>query len=163
MNAAVAAVGPEAADEVHRLTQLAFGGYDWLTPPSSALSETEDDVRRDLQRHGGALARIDGRAVAALRFVVEPHSLWVRRVAVDPAWQGRGVGRQLMRWAEARAAERGYGELRLGVRGQLSGNREFYERLGYRVVRRHHFPGTRDVHWIEMARSVDQAAQAAEA
>lgn len=144
--------GPEAALEVHRLTQLAFAGYGWLTPPSGALAETEDDVRRDLQQHGGALARLDGTAVGALRLRSEPRQLWVRRVAVDPARQGHGIGRALMDWAQRLAEARGLAEVRLGVREQLPGNRAFYERLGYRVVRAHHRPGTDQVHWYEMAR-----------
>ena len=151
---AVQAAGPESAREVHRLTQLAFAGYGWLTPPSGALSENEDDVRRDLQQHGGALARLDGAAVGALRLRQEPKALWVRRVAVDPARQGDGVGRGLMRWAEREAAARGLAEVRLGVRAQLPGNRAFYERLGYRVLRAHPRPGSEEVHWLEMGRPI---------
>ena len=159
----VSAAGPEAAAEVHRLTQAAFGGYGWLTPPSGAINETEDDVRRDLAQHGGALARLDGVAVGALRLVVEPRHLHVRRVAVDPAVQGAGIGRALMEWVEARARELGRDEVRLGVRAQLPGNRSFYERLGYGVVREHHYPGTRDVLWYEMAKAVDGDRRAVEA
>lgn len=150
---AVQAAGPEAAREVHRLTQLAFAGYGWLTPPSGALSETEDDVRRDLRESGGALARLDGAPVGALRMRTEPQALWVRRVAVDPAQQGLGVGRALMRWAERLASARGLPEVRLGVRAQLPGNRAFYERLGYRVLRAHPRPGSDEVHWLEMVTS----------
>jgi GNAT superfamily N-acetyltransferase len=156
---AVAAAGPESAREVHRLTQLAFGGYGWLTPPSGALAETEDDVRRDLRQHGGALARAGGGAVGALRLRVEPRTLWVRRVAVDPAVQGRGVGRALMRWAERRALELGLPEVRLGVREQLPGNRAFYEKLGYRVIRAHPRPGSDQVHWFEMGRPAGGAQE----
>jgi GNAT superfamily N-acetyltransferase len=148
----VQAAGPEAALEVHRLTQLAFAGYGWLSPPSGALAETEDDVRHDLQQHGGAVARVDGTAVGALRLRSEGRQLWVRRVAVDPARQGQGIGRELMAWAERLAASRGLAEVRLGVREQLPGNRAFYERLGYRVARAHHRPGTDQVHWFEMSR-----------
>jgi len=148
----IQAAGPNSALEVHRLTQLAFGAYGWLTPPSGALAETEDDVRRDLQQQGGALARIAGTAVGALRLRFEPKALWVRRVAVDPAHQGHGVGRELMRWAERQAAARGLPEVRLGVREQLPGNRAFYEKLGYRVLQRHLRPGTSEVHWLEMSR-----------
>ena len=155
----VAAVGAEAAAEVHRLTQAAFGGYSWLTPPSGAINETEDDVRRDLAQHGGALARLDGQAVGALRMVVEPRHLHVRRVAVLPAHQGAGIGRELMAWAEDRARGLARSEVRLGVRAQLPGNREFYERLGYRVVREHHYPGTRDVLWYELAKVVTAAVR----
>jgi GNAT superfamily N-acetyltransferase len=150
----VLAAGPESAREVHRLTQLAFAEYGWLTPPSGALAETEDDVRRDLQRHHGALARLDGSAVGALRLRAEGRQLWVRRVAVDPARQGQGIGRALMAWALSWAASRGLAEVRLGVRAQLPGNRAFYERLGYQVARAHHRPGTDQVHWFEMSHPV---------
>jgi ribosomal protein S18 acetylase RimI-like enzyme/glutaredoxin len=149
----IQAARADSALEVHRLTQLAFGGYGWLTPPSGALAETEDDVRRDLQLRGGALARMAGAAVGALRLRFEPKALWVRRVAVDPAHQGHGVGRELMRWAEQQAAEQGLAEVRLGVREQLPGNRAFYEKLGYRVIQEHLRPGTNQVHWFEMSRS----------
>ena len=145
-------VGAEAAFEVHRVTQLAFAGYGWLTPPSGALGETEDDVRRDLQRYGGAVARLDGSAVGALRLRTVPGKLWVLRVAVDPARQGLGIGRRLMDWALQQAGARGLNEVRLGVREQLPGNRAFYERLGYRVVRAHNRPGTDQVHWYEMGK-----------
>ena len=120
---------------MHALTRAAFGGYTWLRPPSGAINESEDDVRRDLAAHGGVLARLDGAPVAAARFVLEPRLLHVRRVAVDPARQGTGIGRELMLWVERHARERGFREVRLGVRAQLPGNRAFYERLGYRVVR----------------------------
>lgn len=149
----VGRVGPEAAGEVHRLTQLAFGGYGWLRPPSGALRETEDDVRRDLAQHGGAVARRSGAAVGALRLVVEPDRLVVRRVAVDPSQQGRGVGRALMEWAHEHARQLGVGSVRLGVRAQLPGNLAFYEGLGYRVKRAHTYPGTEEVHWYELERA----------
>jgi len=155
LDLSISRAGPESAAEVHRLTKRAFGGYTWLTPPSGAIDETEDDVRRDLQQHGGALARLDGTPVACLRFVVEPNVLRVRRVAVEPDRQGAGIGRALMRWAESYASGHGFLEIRLSVRGQLPGNRRFYEGLGYRVVREVPFPGTRDVHWLEMARALD--------
>ena len=37
----VVACGPEAAADVHRLTQAAFAEYASLTPPSGAVFETE--------------------------------------------------------------------------------------------------------------------------
>ena len=37
----------------------------------------------------------------------------VHRVMVDPRYQGRGIARELMRFAETRAGELGYGAIRL--------------------------------------------------
>jgi len=136
----VTGCGPEAAEDVHRLTQLAFAAYGWMTPPSGALRETVDVVRRDLEEGGGAIASLAGRAVGALRLVSEPGSLEVRRVAVEPAFQRRGIGAALMAWAREEAGRQGCGELTVNVRLQLPGNRAFYERLGYRVVAEHPHP-----------------------
>ncbi len=121
-----------------------------MHPPSGALEETEADVRRDLEVHGGVLARLGGTAVAGLRFVREPQALHVRRLAVDPAYQGRGIGRALMEWVQAHARGQGLRQIRVGVRRELPGNRAFYERLGYQVVRERSHPGHDAVTWYEM-------------
>jgi ribosomal protein S18 acetylase RimI-like enzyme len=54
----------------------------------------------------------------------------VRFMAVAPAWQGRGVGRQLLRHLEDAARQRGYGRLVLHAREAAV---PFYIRLGYTV------------------------------
>ena len=152
MKVDVRGCGAEAAAEVHRLTQVAFANHASLDPPSGALRESEEDVRRDLERGGGALATVDGATVGALRYEVRPFWLHARRVAVDPAFQNRGIGRALMRWAEEEARRRGLSEVRLGVRRQLPENQAFYERLGYEVLAAHSHPGHAEVTWYEMGR-----------
>lgn len=142
--------GPEAAAELHHLTKAAFAGYGWLDPPSGALSETEDDVRQDLARHHGLLYRLDGRFVAGLRLERRPDHLYVYRVAVDPAFQRRGIGRALMEWVHQYCRKAGVAEVRVGVRSQLPGNRQFYEALGYEVIAVHSHPGHTTVTWYEM-------------
>jgi tRNA threonylcarbamoyladenosine biosynthesis protein TsaE len=153
LNIQVTECGPEAAEEVHRVTQLAFAQYGRLTPPSGALKETVGTVRRDLEQSGGALARLAdrGRVVGALRLVSESRYLLVRRVAVDPAFQRHGVGTALMDWAREEAGRRGHREIQVRVRGELPGNRSFYERLGYQVIGEHPFPNAPHMVWLEMA------------
>jgi tRNA threonylcarbamoyladenosine biosynthesis protein TsaE len=146
--------GPEAAPEVHRLTQQAFKDYGRLTPPSGAMRETEETVRADLARGGGALARIGPRAIGCLRLEPGAGYLSVRRLAVDPAWQRQGVGRALMAWSVEYAKAEGYVEVRVGVRTQLPGNLRFYEGLGYTVIAEHRHAGYAEVTWLEMRRGV---------
>jgi GNAT superfamily N-acetyltransferase len=62
--------------------------------------------------------------------------LHVGRVAVVPAWRGRGVATALMGWFEEFAASRGLSEIRLAVRLTLPRNEVFYHRLGYRPTGR---------------------------
>ena len=151
MTFTVEGCGPEAAETVFRLTRLAFAPQTSLQPPSGALSETLETVRKDLELHGGALASNGVERVGALRLVRERDHLHVRRVAVDPAWQGRGAGRALMEWARGEAVSSGYRQLRLGVRSALPGNLAFYERLGYRVIAEHPHQSVPAATWFELA------------
>jgi ribosomal protein S18 acetylase RimI-like enzyme len=151
----LARCGPEAAETVHRLTQAAFAGYTWLDPPSGVTGEGIETVTADLARHGGALAFADGRPLGCLRLEVGHDALHVRRVAVDPAGQGGGIGRALMRWADAEARRRGFRRVTVGVRLALTGNLEFYRRLGYRQTAVHSHPGYDRPTWALLAKDLD--------
>jgi tRNA threonylcarbamoyladenosine biosynthesis protein TsaE len=127
--------GPVDAAVVHEVTQAAFAGYGTLDPPSGALRETVESVAVDLEQHGGLLAYdAAGQPVGALRFARFDGLLAVRRVAVVPALQGRGVGKLLLERAEAAAVAAGEAELRLGVRHQLMDNLGYWQRRGYQAV-----------------------------
>lgn len=146
--------GRDAATIVHELTQAAFAGYEALDPPSGASRETAEAVRRDLAAARGALAWLDSRPVGCLRFVVAPDHLHVRRVAVTPELQGRGIGRALMAWAERQASDRGLARVTVGVRLSLPGNLAFYRRLGYEVVAEYSHPGYGRPTWVSMEKGV---------
>jgi tRNA threonylcarbamoyladenosine biosynthesis protein TsaE len=145
--------GPEAAGVVHRLTQAAFAGYGSLAPPSGALRETVDVVRGDLANGGGAIAHLDGSAVGCLRWELRD-DFHVRRVAVDPAFARRGVGRALMHWAEDEARRRGHAAVTVGVRIALPGNQQFYETLGYEVVGEHRHDGFAEPTWLALRKAL---------
>jgi GNAT superfamily N-acetyltransferase len=111
-------------------------------------------VRDDLLQSGGAIGQIGKETVGCLRFDAAPGFLHVRRVAVDPAWQRRGVGTGLMQWSHEYARTRGLPEVRVGVRVQLPENLRFYETLGYAMLAEHRHPGYRRVTWLELRRPV---------
>jgi len=143
--------GPERAGEVHRLTQAAFRGYAALDPPSGALRETLERVRDDLAAGGGAIAEVGGEAVGCLRWELAANGdLHVRRVAVAPALQRRGLGRGLMAWAEAEARSRGCDGVSVGVRTGLAGNLAFYRALGYEVTGEHRHEGYASPTWLAL-------------
>jgi GNAT superfamily N-acetyltransferase len=130
---------PERTEVVHELTQMAFAPYAALARPSGALAETVEDVRADLLAGGGLIA-YDERwetALGALRWRLEDDHLWVKRVAVDPAHQGQGVGDFLMDACRGICHAHRRDRIRLGVRHALTENRAWYERRGYRVVVHH--------------------------
>jgi GNAT superfamily N-acetyltransferase len=134
-----------------------------LDPPSGALQETLHQVQADLRPElrpgtrgaGAALALLDGRAVGCLRWEVMPAGdFHVRRLAVEPVAQGRGVGGALMAWAEREAAARGCAAVTLGVRVALPGNLAFYTKLGYQVTGEHRHAGYRETTWLSMRKPV---------
>ena len=57
--------------------------------------------------------------------------LFVETVAVRAGWQGKGLGRKLMAFAEEVARERGLREIRLYTNEKMTENLPFYRDLGY--------------------------------
>ncbi|GAA3235411.1 GNAT family N-acetyltransferase [Actinocorallia longicatena] len=73
-----------------------------------------------------------GDPVSALIVLVpEPGVLLVENVAVDPAAQGRGLGRALLAFAEDEARRLGLPAVRLYTHRLMASNIALYERLGY--------------------------------
>jgi ribosomal protein S18 acetylase RimI-like enzyme len=58
----------------------------------------------------------------------------VYSLAVDPRWQGRGVGSRLLRAAESRAADHGCTFIRLEVRADNARAIRQYVRAGYAEI-----------------------------
>jgi ribosomal protein S18 acetylase RimI-like enzyme len=88
-----------------------------------------------------------------------PH-LWAVRVF----WplQGAGLGSALMAEAERRAAERGAGQLELGVEPGNDAARRFYRRLGYRPMgmRRPRRPSAKDPEQVILRKELGRPATA---
>ena len=76
--------------------------------------------------------RVVGVLVLRLRDAV----LLLESVAVDPACQGRGIGRSLITHAERAARDAGLGAVDLYTNAQMTENLRMYPSLGYEVVDR---------------------------
>ena len=57
-------------------------------------------------------------------------------LAVQPGYQRRAIGRQLLEWLEASARTAGIFTVNLELRADNDGARSFYEKLGYRETGR---------------------------
>lgn len=75
----------------------------------------------------GAAQRLVGTVMAGY----DGHRGWVYYLAVDPAWQGRGVGRRLMQRVEADLLALGCPKINLMVRADNNAVLDFYARLGF--------------------------------
>ena len=74
----------------------------------------------------------EGGAIAGIIVLLpRPDHLLLDNIAVAPAWQGRGLGRRLLAFAEAEAARRGYREIRLYTHQTMTENHRLYTAIGY--------------------------------
>ena len=123
-----AADAPAAA----ALIRAAFADQGKATdPPSSALRETPEIVAEKLVKGGGAGLERDGRLIGVVLWAPQEDALYVGRLAVAPAWRGRGLAGRLLQAAEAEAARRGFARLRLHARIELPSNRRLFARHGF--------------------------------
>jgi GNAT superfamily N-acetyltransferase len=78
------------------------------------------------------LAELDGRIVGTAMAGYDGHRGWLYAVGVLPAERGRGIGRALVEWAEARLALLGCPKVNLQVLAAKPDSQRFWLALGYR-------------------------------
>jgi len=83
----------------------------------------------------------DGQCVGVLVLVPKADHLLLENVAVDPAHQGRGLGRLLMDFAEAEARRLGLPEVRLYTNALMTENVGLYTARGYVETERREIAG----------------------
>jgi len=66
--------------------------------------------------------------------------LIVHRLAVNPVFQGKGIGRKLMEFAVQYAVESGYSSIRLDVIGSNQEANKLYRGMGFRKAGSFRFP-----------------------
>lgn len=67
-------------------------------------------------------------------------SLYVHRLAVDPQFQKKGIGKKLMDYAEDFAKKNNFISIRLDTFSKNKNNMRFYERRGYKRLEEVFFP-----------------------
>jgi tRNA threonylcarbamoyl adenosine modification protein YjeE len=128
-------VGPESAEAVRDVVREAFEARPLLDPPPAALTEDVEELADLLAKQGGLLAYLDGRAVGAL--VLDPigSTMYLRRFGVSPTAQGHGIAARLIDAAVDASA--GFDDLTVVAREELPATIGFWERRGFREIRRY--------------------------
>lgn len=126
-----------------------------IDPLPSALNETAESVASQLSEDGGAVAEAGARLIGAVIWRREGSSLYVSRLAVPPAWRGRGIARALLAAAEAEARRRNLPQLHLGTRLALEDNRKLFRGEGFVETTRHAHEGFLTPTWVRMEKRID--------
>lgn len=122
------------AGAITRLVEAAYAPY--LARGLPRPAPMDDDYDRKVTDDEVWIADDAGAVAGILILVPQPDHLLLENVAVDPAHQGRGIGRQLLRVAETRAAQLRLPELRLYTQQGMTENVELYGRFGYQETER---------------------------
>ena len=124
----------EDVAQIARLVNTAYAKYlDRMEKvPAPMLADYAALIASD-----GVYVLVSGAEVTGLLVLkAQDLALFIEDVAVDPAVQGRGLGRRLMAFAEQYAREHGLRELRLYTNEVMVENLGFYQRLGFEEVER---------------------------
>lgn len=133
---------------------ISQGIYQW-----SVLYPSESEFREDIEKERLYVKTLRGKiiGVIALCSEMDPeyrevewltpsgNNLYVHRLAVHPAYQGKGHARKLMDFAEDKARTRGYVSIRLDTFSQNQRNQKFYELRGYKRLGDVYFPNQSDL------------------
>ena len=142
---------PADCDAVAALIRLAFAAQPVRTdPPPSALREDAASVAAHLVAGGGSVAEVDGQLVGSVMWEPKGGGLYLERLAVDPAWRGRGIARSLVAVVEEAARQTGAPRVHLGTRLVLTDNRRLFAACGFVEIARHAHPGYAAPTWVEM-------------
>ncbi len=69
--------------------------------------------------------------VGVLELLITDEGFLLDSVAVDPMAQGSGIGRKLLKFAEAEAVRQGYDSIYLMTNEKMTENQALYGRIGY--------------------------------
>ena len=158
-NPAPLRIDPDTFGDWQSLLDLILDAFAYMNgvidPPSSALKLTPASLEQKARDEIGYVVYVDGTLVACAFFRPEPHvCLFIGKLAVSPAFQGRGLGRALLDQAVADARRLGLTRLRLETRIELTGNHRQFEHWGFVKTAENAHKGYDRTTSIEMQRVV---------
>ena len=117
------------AENVAACVASSFTPYiERMGKPPQPMLRNYNDVIAD---HPVYLACVDDKLVGVLVLSQGVDGFSLDIVAVDPRIQGRGIGKQLVQFAEAQARAGGADSIHLFTNALMVENQAFYSRLGY--------------------------------
>lgn len=127
---------PEDIPEIMNIIHEAFLIYmenGCLPSPPSALFETEDELRLDMEKKCVLAAEIKGRVSGTIRLEFDGERAYLSRFAVAPSLHRSGIGKALLNEAEAQARTRNVRELSLHTSLEAKNIVRLYKEHGYIV------------------------------
>ena len=148
---------PEFADwnALLLLLQSAFAYMDGRVDPPSSLHRMGVEQLRAKARQESLILATDGYALVGCAFAeVRSDCVYVGKVAVNVAYRGRGIARQLLTVVESIARRSGLEFLELQTRVELVENHQTFAALGFKKFAETAHPGYTRTTSITMRRHI---------
>ena len=139
--------GAADAAAIRALTREAYGK--WVAVAGREPLPMRIDYAEALTRHRFDLLHVGNRLAALIETVAQGDDLLIVNVAVRPAFQGRGFGVRLIKFAEDLAASAGLQRTRLYTNKLFAANLQLYASLGYSVEKEEALNGGVAVHMVK--------------
>ena len=94
------------------------------------LSFTEEYLQKEINDQLIGAYTADKLSACCILTPLNENTVQLRQMAVDNTQQGKGIGRQLINFAEQESKKNGFTQLMMHARKEAKG---FYEKLGYAV------------------------------
>lgn len=96
-------------------------------PPGPMLEDYADVIAR----HQVAVVETEGIVAGVIVLARTAEGFLLDNVAVLPEFQGRGIGRRLLEFAEDEARRQGYRDIYLYTHEKMTENQALYRKIGY--------------------------------
>ena len=131
----IRAATPNDCDGLGLCMQAAYAVYQ-NRMGGARLPPMDVDYRAEIENYPCWVVDAGQAIVGGLVMSFADDRATLANIAIDPGWQGKGIGGALMRQAERAARERGHAELHLATHVLLEENLSLYRHLGWRETGR---------------------------
>lgn len=141
--------------ELLDLIRRSFASMDGIIDPPSSVHRLTLEALKARAREETVLVASIGDALVGCAFLADRGDhLYLGKLAVDPAHQGKGIGRRLVAAAEGNARKAGIRIIELQARIELTDNHATFRRLGFDETVRTAHPGFQRATSITMRKEI---------
>jgi len=134
-------------DDLDRIREIVCKAYSpYVERIGKRPAPMDDDYLEKISEKSLHVLLINDEIVGLIIIYFVDDTLFLENVAVDPAYQGKGFGSKLMRFAESQAIKEKIASIDLYTNELMTENLEIYAKMGYIFTHRSEYCGLKRIH-----------------
>ena len=121
---------PEDSSRLKSCMESAYATYQERMG-GDRLPPMDVDYLSEIKNYPTWVVEAEGSILGGLIMLFENNAASIANIAVNPKFQGQGIGGELLRFAESKARENNLSEMRLATHALLEENISLYRYLGW--------------------------------